>query len=210
MKLVIVPMKPLARAKERLSEVLTPQQRRMLSLAMLEDVTRAAGALDAVWVLTSDDDAVEVARKAGAEARPDPTPDAGLNASLIAATDQAIAEGAQGVLILSADCPAATAEDVLAIAIGPGVVLAPDRTGKGTNALWRSPPNAIEPSFGTGSRRAHFARAHLGGVSFAVIARARIALDIDDPRDLETARNAPVGPATRAALDTLGYPRHGR
>ena len=203
-------MKPLARAKERLADVLTPEQRRMLSLAMLEDVVHAASGLDAVWVLTSDEDAAEVARKAGAEARPDPTPEGGLNASLTAATEQAVKEGAQGVLILSADCPAATQADVRALAIGPGVLLSPDRTGKGTNALWRSPPDVIAPSFGAGSRRAHHARAHVGGVSFAVVPRAGIALDIDGPRDLEAARTAPVGPATRAALDVLGYPRLGR
>lgn len=211
MRICIVPMKTLARAKERLSGVLDPDQRRALSLAMLEDVTHAARALDATWVLTSDDDAAEVAVRAGALAIPDPTPDEGLNASLEAATQRAIEEGATGVLVLSADCPAATAEDVRAVAIGPGVVLAPNRAGTGTNALWRSPPGIIPAAFGPTSRRSHLALAHVHSVSFAVVARPRIALDIDEPRDLEAAREAPVGPATRAALDALGYSsRRGR
>src|SRR5688572_27718997 len=82
MRLCIVPMKPLEHAKARLSDVLSPAERRALSLAMLEDVVRAATALDAVWVLNSDDDAAVVAARAGGEPRPDPTPSEGLNASL--------------------------------------------------------------------------------------------------------------------------------
>jgi len=65
-------MKPLAQAKARLAPVLSPEERRSLSLAMLTDVVRAAGELDVVWVLNSDDDAAEAARAAGGEPRPDP------------------------------------------------------------------------------------------------------------------------------------------
>jgi len=73
MNLCIVPMKPLARAKARLAEVLSPEQRRALSLAMLEDVIGAARALDHVWVLHSDDDAAEVIRRRPMRSQPDTT-----------------------------------------------------------------------------------------------------------------------------------------
>lgn len=155
MRIAIVPMKPLARAKARLAPVLTPAQRRALSLAMLEDVVRAAACLDAVWVLNSDADAAAVARAAGGEPLPDPAPGAGLNASLDAATAMATQAGAAGVLILSADCPAVAAEDVEEIARGAGVAIAPDSGGEGTNALWREPPDGIPVAFGEGSRAAH-------------------------------------------------------
>src|SRR5438445_2197417 len=161
MRICIVPMKPLGHAKARLAEVLSPDERRSLSLAMLSDVVRAAGALDVVWVLNSDEDAADVARGAGGEPRQDPAPGNGLNASLDAATAQAIVEGAHGVLVLSADCPAATRADVKAVALGDGVVMAPDRYGTGTNALWRSPPGVIQTSFGGNSRRSHTALAHV-------------------------------------------------
>lgn len=210
MKLCIVPMKPLARAKQRLGPVLSPEQRRALSLAMLEDVCRAAGALDAVWVLNSDDDAAEVAARAGAEPRGDATPDGGLNASLEAATGDAVAAGASGILILSADCPATTQDDVRALSVGRGVILAPDRTGRGTNALWRSPADAIAVAYGPDSRRAHFSICHVRGVPFAVIPRRNVSLDIDAPRDLELASDFPLGDATRALLATLGYPSRRR
>ena len=210
MRLCIVPMKPLEHAKARLAEVLSPEERRALSLAMLHDVVVAAGALDAVWVLHSDDEAASVARAAGADARADPAPGEGLNASLTVATTDAIAAGATGVLVVSADCPAASREDVRALSVGHGVLLAPDRSGRGTNALWRSPPDAIGLAFGPDSKRAHSSICHRTGVPFAVVPRAGIALDIERPSDLDAAWAAPVGDATRAVLKDLGYPSRRR
>lgn len=207
MRLAIVPMKPLARAKARLAELFSPEERRRLSLAMLSDVVRAARALDRVWVLCSDDDAARVAESAGAEPRADKTPDGGLNASLDAATADALAEGVDGALVLSADCPAATADDVRALALGRGVVIGPNRTGTGTNALWRMPPDAIGSYFGPRSRQAHESVARSQGVPMAVVARQGIALDVDGPQDVAAAWRYPtLGQATRAALKSLGYP----
>jgi len=96
------------------------------------------------------------------------------------------------------------------MAIGRGVIVAPDRTGKGTNALWRRPPDAIFPSYGPKSLLSHMSIAHGRGVSFAVMPNAKLALDIDRPADLEAAARTQVGAATRAALDALGYPALGR
>jgi len=203
-------MKPLEHAKARLSPVLSPEERRALSLAMLTDVVRAARALDAVWVLNSDTDAADVARAEGADAKEDPAPGMGLNASLDAATANAVIEGATGVLVLSADCPAVTGDDVRHLAIGKGVVMAPDRYGTGTNALWRSPPAVIQTSFGGNSRRSHTALAHVHGAAFAVLPLPRVALDVDRPADLDALWALGPGEATRAALERLGYPSRRR
>lgn len=202
MDLCIVPMKPLGRAKLRLAGLLVPEQRRALSLAMLADVVVAAQGFDAVWVLNSDQDAADVARAAGAEPRPDPTPDGGLNASLNAATADAVSAGATGILIVSADLPAVSAETLGALR-GPGVALAPDRGGSGTNALWRTPPDVIPTTYGPGSRAIHEQLAVAAAVPFRLAADPLLALDVDTPDDLRAAIAAPVGPATRAALETL-------
>jgi 2-phospho-L-lactate guanylyltransferase len=114
------------------------------------------------------------------------------------------------VLVLSADCPAATPADVRAVAIGAGVVMAPDRYGTGTNALWRSPPGVIQVSFGGNSRRSHTALAHVNHVPFAVQPLPRLALDVDRPADLDAVWVLGPGDATRAALERLGYPSRRR
>ncbi|MFY9588743.1 MAG: 2-phospho-L-lactate guanylyltransferase, partial [Actinomycetota bacterium] len=72
MRVVLIPMKPLAAAKERLSPALSVNERRRLSLAMLADVIAAAEGFDRVWVLNSDAAAADLAHEAGVDAVPDP------------------------------------------------------------------------------------------------------------------------------------------
>lgn len=206
MRLAIVPMKPLAHAKFRLSPVLSPDERRALSLAMLADVIAAGSALDAVWAIVTDDDAGEVAERSGAVPKIDPSPGDGLNASLSAVTADAVAAGYSGALVISADCPATDREDVRALAPGRGVAVAPNLDGTGTNALWRSPCDVIEPHYGPGSRQTHMAVAHGLSVPFAVIPRTRMGRDVDTPADLDALWGLGPGPATRAAMEALGYP----
>ena len=204
MRVVLIPMKPLAAAKERLAPALSTDERRRLSLAMLADVIAAARGFDRVWVLNSDADAAGLARDAGVEAVPDPTPGAGLNASLSAATRAAIADGAGGVLIVSADLPSARADDLIALAASTGVALAPDRAGVGTNAMWRSPGDQIDVAFGPNSLAAHAERARAAGTPALVASRPGLALDVDTPDDLAEAWRHGVGSATRKALEELG------
>jgi len=205
-----VPMKPLARAKERLAEVLSSGERRALSLAMLADVVRACTVADVVWVLNSDAEAARVAAECGAGSRPDPTPDDGLNASLNASTADAVAAGAEAVLIVSADLPAIAPDDVRAMMLGDGMALAPNRYGTGTNALWRKPADLVPVFFGAQSRRAHEGMAFARGLPCAIVARPALALDVDAPGDLNDIVALGPGEATRAVLDELGYPRRTR
>jgi 2-phospho-L-lactate guanylyltransferase len=129
-----------------------------------------------------------------------------LNASLDAATAEAVGLRAEGVLVVEADLAAATAEDLLALADGTGVVLAPDATGTGTNALWRSPPDAITSAFGERSRDAHELAANLAGAPFRMAASARLAADVDTPVALAAVWALGPGPATREAMERMGLP----
>lgn len=206
MRLCLIPVKPLAAAKARLSPVFSAEERRRLSLAMLADVLEAARGLDAVWVLSSDQEAASLATAAGAESRPDPTPGAGLNASLDAATVAAIGAGATGLLVVAADLPAATAADLEAMSSEDGVALAADAEGSGTNALWRSPPDAIPAAFGPGSRAIHEALARARRLPVRVVERPGLALDVDTPEAVAAAWALGTGPATRRALEEMGLP----
>jgi 2-phospho-L-lactate guanylyltransferase len=203
MRVVLIPMKPLAGAKERLAPALDPAERRHLSLAMLADVIAAARGFERVWVLNSDPDAASLARDAGVEAVDDPAPGLGLNASLAAATARAIADGAEGVLVVSADLPSVAADDLAAVCAQPGVALATDGKHVGTNALWRSPPDLIGVAFGPASLAAHATLAWDAGVGARVVERPGLALDVDTPADLAAAWAGTVGPATRRAFEEM-------
>jgi 2-phospho-L-lactate guanylyltransferase len=203
LRVVLIPMKPLAGAKERLAPALTPDERRALSLAMLEDVIAAARGFERVWVLNSDGEAAALAGDAGVEAVDDPAPGQGLNPSLAAATSLAIEAGATGVLVVSADLPALTSGDLESLAVAGGVSLAPDRSGLGTNALWRSPGDVIGVAFGSNSLAGHATLAWDAGVGALVVERPGLALDVDSPEDLAAAFAYGVGATTRRALEEL-------
>jgi len=95
--------------------------------------------------------------------------------------------GATRVLLVAGDCPALWPREVdamLARHREPGVVVVPDRHGTGTNALLLSPPDAIAPSFGEGSRRRHLREALEAGITPAVEPLVSLGLDVDTPDDL--------------------------
>ena len=204
MRVVLVPMKPLAAAKERLAPALDPSERRRLSLAMLADVITAVQRFDRVWVLNSDREVAELAHDSNVESVADPAPGAGLNASLAAATFDAVRVGATGVLVVSADLPCLSAEHLAAFVAEPGVAIGPDRARVGTNVLWREPGDLIDVAFGPNSFAAHTELAHAAGSPPLVMWRGGLPIDVDTTDDLAFAWRHGVGTATRGTLEELG------
>jgi 2-phospho-L-lactate guanylyltransferase len=68
------------------------------------------------------------------------------------------------------------------------VVIAPDRHGKGTNALLMVPPGQIEYDFGEGSFQRHCERAKNSGARLEIVNLPSLSLDLDMPEDLELVR----------------------
>jgi 2-phospho-L-lactate guanylyltransferase len=96
--------------------------------------------------------------------------------------------GFEGVMRLPADLPLVRAEDIdalLSIELrSPAALLVPSREGTGTNAIIRMPPNLFPSRFGPNSLALHKEEASRAGVECVVVDNPRIALDIDDPTDL--------------------------
>jgi len=91
---------------------------------------------------------------------------------------------ADDLLIVHADLPLLTAEDVTAMidaARLTGVAIAPDHLETGTNAVAVHKDRRFPFAFGSGSLAAHIAAAD---VSSALVRRIGLALDIDRPEDL--------------------------
>jgi len=190
----IVPVKPLQRAKSRLSQVLSPEERRMLSRSLFIhtlEVLAASPAIERTLVISRDTEALSLARGYGARSITEQgSPH--LNRALARATQVARSYGVAGVLVLPADLPLLTAEAldefVSRADKPPVVVLAPDRRGQGTNALLCSPPGLIEYDFGTRSFSRHQARALAAHARLEVCPHPSLALDLDLPEDLELLR----------------------
>jgi 2-phospho-L-lactate guanylyltransferase len=186
----IVPVKPLRRAKSRLSEVLSREDRSELSQQMLTHTLEVLGEINSIertLVVSRDSRALALARKLGARTvteRGSPQ----LNRALIRATLVARRYSVSAVLVLPADLPLLTREDVETLiekaSDPPVVVIAPDRRGSGTNALLSSPPGLIEYAFGPESFPSHVERARKAGARVEICELPSLALDVDLPDDL--------------------------
>ena len=188
----IVPVKSLVRAKRRMSPHLSAPVRRRLVLTMLEDVLGALAAsagVDRVLVVSPDADVAALAARMGAALFGEDRPD-GLNAAVRRGLAHACAEHAAQALVLPADVPLATAEEIAEVVayVPPPpngrVRLVASADGDGTNALLLAPPQAIEPGFGRGSFARHLARALARRCAAEVLQLPGLAGDIDRPRDL--------------------------
>jgi len=168
----IVPVKRFRTAKQRLDDDLSAGTRRALTEAMVTDVLvalRRAERVDRVVVVTAEPAAEALGRGYGADVIEEREDHGHSQAALLGIAD-AIERGADRVLLVPGDCPALRPLEVdalLAGGAGPGggidIVVVPDRHGTGTNALVLSPPDAMAPSFGPGSRVRHEEAARAAG-----------------------------------------------
>jgi 2-phospho-L-lactate guanylyltransferase len=207
----VLPIKSFARAKRRLGEAVGGGDRQALVEAMVGDVLEALGAvpaIDEVLVVTAEPLAVRAAEAVGAAVVHDPE-EAGQSAAASRGIDAALARGAERALLVPGDCPALDPDEVSGLLeVGAAVVIVPDRHGSGTNALALTPPDAVPPSFGTGSFARHAAHARAAGATVKVRELPSLGLDVDTPGDLAALRSALAtrqgGAArTRAVLDRL-------
>jgi 2-phospho-L-lactate/phosphoenolpyruvate guanylyltransferase len=187
----IVPVKPLRYGKSRLAEVLTQEERADLNRRLLAhtlDTLTAIPELEHVLVISRDQAALSLAREHGARTvQEHGAPQ--LNVALARATVVARNYATQGVLIVPADLPLISAEDVRAMlekaTDPPVVVVAPDRRREGTNALLVCPAGLIEYEYGPGSFQRHCRRAAQAGARLEICEMPSLALDMDLPEDLE-------------------------
>jgi 2-phospho-L-lactate/phosphoenolpyruvate guanylyltransferase len=206
----IVPVKRFAAAKQRLAVLLGAEARATLVAAMLDDVLaaiRRAAHVERTIVVTGERAAESAARKAGYEVVADPL-DAGHSEAAAMGIERALEHGAECAALLPGDCPLLDpAELDAALArMSPGrVAVVPDRHCTGTNGLLLAPPDAIEASFGPGSRERHDQLVRAAGLDPVLERLDSLALDLDTPSDLaaiqERLRTRPnLAPRTAAAL----------
>jgi 2-phospho-L-lactate guanylyltransferase len=143
--------------------------------------------IDQVLVTSSDPLALAIAGEADAVAFGE-SQAIDLNTALSLAAGQAVSWGAKRLLIIAADLPLLTTDDLslmLAPDDDPGVVIAPDRHEQGTNALLLAPPGTIRPAFGPDSYSAHLLQAKAAGMVPRIVRTPGLGFDLDLPSDYE-------------------------
>ena len=185
---IIVPHRGLEAAKTRLATSLTPDERRDLARQLLERVLRVACEVcDDVVVISPSRELAGIVEPIGA--RLVVQRGMGLNEGLEQARFDALYDDVGTLVVLHGDLPNLHPADVEALiaslpASGPGVAVAPDRGGTGTNALVLRPPGVIGFRFGAGSFAAHLEEVDRARVPLVAVSRGGLAFDLDTPQDL--------------------------
>lgn len=188
--MILVPIKNTLAAKQRLASVLDQPSRTRLAQAMLHDVLSELHDWErrpGVALVTSDSFAVERAREYQFEVIPDPD-NPGETGAIEMATRVCLERGEDSTLVIPADVPLVQAwelEEILKHAPAEGSVLVPAGDGRGTNAAFRRPANLFPLRFGNDSFKPHHAAAQATGRPCIVLNLPGIAVDVDNPADLQ-------------------------
>jgi 2-phospho-L-lactate guanylyltransferase len=187
---VVVLVKDFDSAKQRLRPALGTKSRRALARRNALLAVRAATAGDHVLVVAGGEEVAEVAASWGADVLLEPREE-GQNVAAERGLKRAAAQGADAVLLLSSDLPLVTHDAVRELLRSaerhktPVAVAVPAIGRGGTNALYVRPPDAIAMHFGDDSLAKFGEEAETKGVEFVIHHSDAIALDLDEPSDLD-------------------------
>ncbi|MFH8475387.1 2-phospho-L-lactate guanylyltransferase [Streptomyces sp. NPDC018000] len=196
---LVVPLKPLARAKSRLTPATGAALRPGLALAFARDTVAAAlscRTVRDVVVVTDDTEAGAALAALGARIVPD-EPDRGLNAAL-AHGERTVRTRRPGAALaaLNADLPALRPGElarVLDFSAAFSRAFVTDMAGIGTTFLSAAPGVELRPDFGGSSRTRHL---ESGAVEISLTGIDSVRQDVDTGDDLRAALALGVGPHT--------------
>ncbi len=199
--MILVPVKNLSSAKQRLGELLDQPSRIKLAHAMLEDVVVTlndwqlgrSSQIPEVALVTSDPFAVKLASDFRFEVIPDPE-NPGETGAIEMATRVCVERGEEWTLVIPGDIPLIQSwelKEILKHAPAEGSVLVPAGDGRGTNAAFRSPADLFPLRFGNDSFKPHHAAAQATGKPCVVLNLPGIAVDVDNPVDLQSLISLP-------------------
>lgn len=198
----IVPVKPLRDGKSRLSGILSADERAALTSDILANTLKVLNRVpdvDRTMVVSRDPEVLKIARLGGASTYSE-TDRQGLNSALTRASHIAAAKNADCILILPADLPFITVEDVELILDGAdkeavdgnqggdgyehcSISICGDHGRDGSNALLVCPPTGFTFQYGPNSFNLHLNEASRLDMSVRVVEAPGVKFDIDTEDD---------------------------
>jgi 2-phospho-L-lactate/phosphoenolpyruvate guanylyltransferase len=206
---LLIPIKEPTRAKTRLANLLSLAERQRLVWAMFEDLCASLGAATEarhIFLVTNFQKAAERGEAFGWQVLSEAAQES-ESASVDWASGVLQQQGFAAVMRLPADLPLVEAEDIDALLTfdlkPPMTLLVPSAEGTGTNAIIRAPGNLFASRFGPNSLALHRQEAARAGAECVIVENPHIALDIDEPQDLEAFYAAGKRAATFRLLEEL-------
>jgi 2-phospho-L-lactate/phosphoenolpyruvate guanylyltransferase len=190
----LIPVKGFSNAKQRLSPLLDGANRELFAEVMFRDVLKQvlkARGLTETFVVTEDDKVADIATSLGAKLIRDKV-ERGETDAVNFARLELKRLGHEAVLIIPGDLPLVRSTDIEEVLSQipngeslPFALLVPSHDRMGTNALLLAPPDIIKLRFGYDSFSYHMSQVSAQGLPVRFIENERIALDIDEPKDLQ-------------------------
>lgn len=207
MKALLIPVKGLTQAKQRLTDHFSSNARAALADALWQDffeVVAATSGIDQIFVVSLEPRVLDRAASLHWQTIPE-SRQISESDSVDFASRWCQERGVDSLLRLPVDLPLIEPRDIQSLfeqaAAAPSVTIVPSRDGQGTNALLRTPPTLFSSHFGPGSFAKHLAEAECAQARINVLRNPRIEVDIDDPADLALLAGVKIrGPRTRAWL----------
>jgi 2-phospho-L-lactate/phosphoenolpyruvate guanylyltransferase len=186
---MVVPVRSLRDGKSRLAPVLNIAQRTALVESLLARTLEQAAefpGLSRTLVVTGCREVGALVSKLGIRVLEE-SGTAGLNSALRQAQAAVVGLAGSRMLVVSCDLPLVQAHDLrqLASAASDGVLaLAPDRTGRGTNAMCLPAQRAFDFAFGPDSFYRHSEHARILNLESVPVRSLGLVFDLDLPIDL--------------------------
>ena len=186
----VIPVKQISQAKQRLSKILSSEERRDFFSAMLEDVLSMMVKIDffeKIILATNCPHAISIAGRHGIT-HFETGPDDGLNQAAGETVNHLLENGISDMFLIPADIPLITEEEInsaiKAHPSAPSLTIIPSRDKLGSNCLLLSPPTRMPLKFGPDSYFRHLEIAKSNGLKINPMELPGFGLDIDEPKDL--------------------------
>ena len=186
----VIPVKQISQAKQRLSKILSSEERRDFFSAMLEDVLSMMVKIDffeKIILATNCPHAISIAGRHGIT-HFETGPDDGLNQAAGETVNHLLENGISDMFLIPADIPLITEEEInsaiKAHPSAPSLTIIPSRDKLGSNCLLLSPPSRMPLKFGPDSYFRHLEIAKSNGLKINPMELPGFGLDIDEPKDL--------------------------
>ena len=186
----VIPVKQISQAKQRLSKILSSEERRDFFSAMLEDVLSMMVKIDffeKIILATNCPHAISIAGRHSIT-HFETGPDDGLNQAAGETVNHLLENGIRDMFLIPADIPLITEEEInsaiKAHPSAPSLTIVPSRDKLGSNCLLLSPPSMMPLKFGPDSYFRHLEIAQSNGLKINPMELPGFGLDIDEPKDL--------------------------
>jgi 2-phospho-L-lactate/phosphoenolpyruvate guanylyltransferase len=181
---LVIPVKSFSLAKQRLSSVLSREQRASLGRELATRLVLTNRAFDPM-IVSDDADVEQWANELQVRFLREPRP--GLNQAITTAYESLQAEGVGRIVIAHSDL--AVASDLSWVTDFDGITIVPDRCHDGTNILVLPTSIAFKFSYGVGSFARHYRLAAASGMPIRIVADRTSGADVDSPSDLRLLRS---------------------